>query len=179
MARFGSQMGLRDVKGTLREGGLRVPFLARWPGRVPAGRVSDFATAFWDFLPTAAELAGVAAPKGIDGISIVPTLLGKKQKAHPYLYWEQLTPAKLTRAARMGEWKAYQAAVGAPVEIYNLRLDPAETHDVAAAQPDVVKRAEKIFASARVEAETPKTDPRIWEKYKEDNLRLDKLLGFS
>ena len=100
-ARFGSQMGLRDVKGTLREAGIRVPLLARWPGKVPAGRVSNFPTAFWNVLPTAAEVAGAKEPKGLDGISILPTLLGREQKPHAYLYWEQLTPAKLTRAVRM------------------------------------------------------------------------------
>ena len=178
-ARFGSQMGLREIKGTLREGGIRVPLIARWPGKVPAGRTTDFTTAFWDFLPTAAELAGGAAPKGIDGISIAPTLLGKKQNPHPYLYWEQLTPAKLTKALRMGEWKAYQAAAGAPIELYNLATDPAESKDVAAAHSDVIRKVVKIFAQVRVDAVTPPTDPRIWEKYKEDNKKLDELLGFS
>jgi len=178
-ARFGSQMGLREIKGTLREGGIRVPLIARWPGKVPAGKTTDIATAFWDFLPTAADLAGTSAPKGIDGISIMPAMLGKKQNAHPYLYWEQLTPAKLTKALRMGEWKAYQAAVGAPVELYNLAADPAESKDVAAAHPDVVKKAEKIFATARVEAVPPPVDPRVRQKYLEDNKKLDELLGFS
>lgn len=178
-ARFGSQAGLREIKGTLREGGLRSPLIARWPGKVPSGRVTDFATAFWDFLPTAAELAGSSAPKGIDGISIVPTLLGKKQTAHPYLYWEQLTPAKLTRAVRMGQWKAFQAAVGAPVELYDLASDPAEARDVAAGHPEVVKKVEKILAEARTEVTIPPVDPRVREKYIEDNKRLDALLGFS
>lgn len=177
--RFGSQAGLRDVKGTLREGGLRVPQIARWPGKVPAGRKADFPTAFWDFLPTAAELAGAQAPKGIDGVSIVPTLLGQKQPPREYLYWEQLTPAKLSRAVRMGEWKAFQAAVGAPVELYHLPDDPGETRDVAARHPDVVKKVEKILATSRTEVKIPETDPRIWEKYREDNKKLDKLLGFS
>ena len=177
-ARFGSQMGLREVKGTLREGGIRVPMMARWPGKVPAGKVSDYPTAFWDFLPTAAEFAGTVAPAGIDGLSIVPAMLGRKQKARPYLYWEILTPQKLTRAVRMGEWKAFQAAVGAPVELYHLPTDPAEAKDVAAANPAVVKKVEQILASARTEAATPPTDPRIWDKYREDNKKLDALLGF-
>jgi arylsulfatase A-like enzyme len=172
-------MGLREVKGTLREGGLRVPLLARWPGKVPAGKVSDFPTAFWDFLPTAAAIAGAKAPAGIDGISILPTLLGRQQKPHPYLYWEQLTPAKLTRAVRMGQWKAFQATKTAPIELFNLATDPAEATDVAAAHPGVVKQIEKILASARTEAAIPTADPRIWEKYKLDNSKLDTLLGFS
>ena len=179
-ARFGSQMGLREVKGSLREGGIRVPMLARWPGKVPAGRVSDFPTAFWDVLPTAAEVGGAKTPKGLDGISILPTLLGREQKPHPYLYWEQLTPAKLTRAVRMGQWKAFQATKTAPIELFNLAADPAESTDVAAANPGIVRQIEKILASARTETATPKAvDPRIWEKYKEDNLKLDALLGFA
>jgi arylsulfatase A-like enzyme len=178
-ARFGSQMGLREVKGTLREGGLRVPFLARWPGKVPAGKVSGFPTAFWDFLPTAASIAGVKAPNGIDGISILPTLQGRQQKPHPYLYWEQLTPAKLSRAVRLGNWKAFQATKSAPIELFNLATDPAETTDVAAAHPEIVRRIEQILQTARTEAEPRSPDPRIWEKYKLDNARLDALLGFS
>ena len=177
-ARFGSQAGLREVKGTLREGGIRVPMMARWPGKVPAGKVSDYPTAFWDFLPTAAALAGAVPPAGLDGLSIVPALLGKKQPARPFLYWEILTPQKLTRAVRMGEWKAFQAAAGAPVELYHLPTDPAEAKDVAAANPAVVKKVEQILASARTETATPPTDPRIWDKYREDNKKLDALLGF-
>ena len=179
-ARFGSQMGLREVKGTLREGGIRVPLLVRWPGKVPAGRVSDFPTAFWDVLPTAAEVGGAKEPKGLDGISILPTLLGREQKPHAYLYWERLTPAKLTRAVRMGPWKAFQATKTAPIELFNLSSDPAESTDVASAHPDIVKTIEKILATARTETATPKAvDLRIWEKYKEDNLKLDALLGFA
>lgn len=173
--RFGSQAGLREVKGTLREGGLRVPMLARWPGRVPAGRRAELPTAFWDFLPTAAELAGVTAPKRIDGISIVPALTGRKQKGHEYLYWEQLTPEKLTRAVRLGDWKAYQAKAGAAVELYDLKSDPGEARDVAGAHPDVVKRVEAILAKARTEVRIPPVDARIWEAYREENKRLDRL----
>jgi arylsulfatase A-like enzyme len=102
-ARFGSAGGFRDFKGSLREGGIRVPLIARWPGKVPAGHVSNFATAFCDFLPTAAELAGAGAPGGIDGISIVPTLLGRSQRPHEYLYWEMPTAAKLTRTVRLDD----------------------------------------------------------------------------
>ena len=176
-ARFQSQAGLREIKGTLREGGLRVPQIARWPGHVPAGRVTNYPTAFWDFLPTAAALAGAQAPKGIDGTSILPTLLGKKQKEPAYLYWEQLTPDKLTRAVRMGKWKAFQATKTAAIELYDLTKDPAESTDIAAQNPKVVQQIEQILAKSRTEATTPPTDPRIWEKYREDNKRLDALLS--
>jgi len=177
-ARFGSQAGLRETKGTLREGGIRVPLIARWPGKVPAGRTTDFATAFWDFLPTAAELAGASAPRGIDGISIVPTLLGRQQKPHEYLYWERRSGANgLTRVVRLGDWKGYQEAAGGPMELYDLKSDRAESKNVAAAHPDVVGRIAKIMTEARVDVAPPKEDKRIWEKYKEDNRKLDALLA--
>jgi len=176
-ARFGSRAGLRESKGSLYEGGIRVPLIARWPGKVPAGRVSDFATAFWDFLPTAAELAEVSAPTRIDGISIVPTLLGHDQKPHEYLYWERPTPAKLTRAVRLGDWKGYQEAAGSPIELYDLKSDPAEARNIAAKHPDVASRIRKIMAEARVDVVVPPTDKRIWEKYKEDNRKLDAILA--
>jgi arylsulfatase A len=175
-ARFGSQAGLRDVKGSLREGGIRVPMIARWPGRVPAGKTSGFATAFWDFLPTAADLAGTAAPKGIDGISILPALTGRPQRPHEYLYWERRAGDKLTRAVRLGSWKGYQESAGAPLELYSLETGRGETKNVAAAHPDVVARMREIFEKARVDATPPREDPRIWEKYREDNKRLDDLM---
>jgi len=176
-ARFGSQAGLRDVKGSLREGGIRVPMIARWPGKVPAGRVSDFPTAFWDFLLTAAELAATSAPKGIDGISIVPTLLGKPRKAPEYLYWERKAGGKLTRVVRQGTWKAFQEGADSPVELYDLKADRGETKDVAAAHPELVARLKAIMGTARTELTAPDPDPRIWEKYREDNKRLDALFA--
>jgi arylsulfatase A len=176
--RFGSQDGLRDAKGTLREGGIRVPMIARWPGKIPAGRTTDFSTGFWDYLPTAAELAGARAPGGIDGVSIVPALLGRNQKPHEYLYWERKTAAKkLTRVVRMGDWKGYQETATSPVELYDLKSDRAETKDVAAAHPEVVARITKIMDEARVDVPVPVPDKRIWEKYKQDNQRLDEMLA--
>src|SRR5574340_396236 len=164
--RFGSQAGLRETKGTLREGGIRVPLIARCPGKVGAGATSDFATAFWDFLPTAADLGGATAPRGIDGISIAPTLLGRPQKPREYLYWERHSARNnLTRAVRMGNWKAYQETASGPVELYDLKSDPAEAKDVAAAHPDVAGRAAGIMKEARVDVVPPVTDKRIWEKY--------------
>ena len=95
---------LRGIKRDLYEGGIRVPLIARWPGRIKAGESTDHISAFWDLMPTACELAGIEAPKGIDGISYLPTLLGKEQQKHDYLYWE----FKRLRAVRMGKWKAVQ-----------------------------------------------------------------------
>lgn len=174
--RFGSRAGLRAAKGTLWEGGIRVPMIARWPGRVPAGRTSDFATAFYDFLPTAAEIAHAKAPPGVDGISIVPVLLGKTQKPHDWLYWENPQGTKLTKAVRMGAWKGYQAAAGQALELYDLASDRGETKNVAANHPDVVRKIEAIMRQAHRDTEIPtKTDPRIWKKYQEDNRKLDAL----
>jgi arylsulfatase A-like enzyme len=175
IGRFGSTAGMRAEKGSLWEGGIRVPMIARWPGQVPAGRTSDFATAFWDFLPTAAALAGASLPRGIDGISIMPTLLGKAQKPHDYLYWEDPRPARITKAVRLGQWKGYQAEAGKPVELYDLAADPKETTNVAADHPDAVKQIQAIMAAAHAEVQIPKPDPRIWKKYQEDNRKLDAL----
>ncbi len=174
--RFGSQAGLRGAKGTLWEGGIRVPMIARWPGHVPAGRTTDFATAFYDFLPTAAELAHAQVPSGIDGISIVPLLLGKEQRPHDYLYWENPQGATLAKAVRMGAWKGYQAAAGRALELYDLASDRGETQNVAAGHLAVVRRIEAIMRQAHADTEIPtKPDPRIWKKYEEDNKKLDAL----
>ena len=176
---FGGNAGMRGTKATLYEGGIHVPQMARWPGKIPAGRSSEFATGFWDFLPTAAALAGAAAPAGIDGISILPTLLGKDQKPHDYLYWEQPKPAKLIKAVRLGDWKGCQAGAGAPLELYDLKTDLAEAKNVAAQHPDVVARIEKIMIEAHTDTEIPAPDPRVWVKYKEDNEKLDAKLGIK
>jgi hypothetical protein len=170
---------MRGNKASLYEGGIRVPLIARWPGKVPAGRTSEFATAFYDFLPTAAALAGASAPAGTDGISILPTLLGQEQKPHEYLYWEVPKPAKLTKAVRLGDWKGLQAGIGAPIELYDLKTDLAESKNVAAEHPDVVARIEKIMAEAHTDTEIPKADPRVWQKYAEDNAKLDAKLGIK
>ena len=85
---FNSVGGLRGLKGSVYEGGIRVPFIARWPNMIEPGTVSDHVSAFWDMMPTFAELAGVKSPKS-DGISLVPTMFGTgNQKKHEYLYWE-------------------------------------------------------------------------------------------
>ena len=149
---FGSSGPLRGIKRDLYEGGIRVPTLARWPGRIAAGTVSDHAWAFWDFLPTACDLAGVAAPKGIDGISFVPALVGKPQREHEYLYWE-FHEGGFNQAVRMGRWKAVRRAKGpGKTELYDLSTDLGEKSDVAADHADVVARAETLFVTARTDS---------------------------
>jgi arylsulfatase A-like enzyme len=157
---FDSNGPLTGMKRTLTEGGIRVPMIARWPGRVPAGTEPRHPSAFWDFLPTACELAGVDAPRGTDGISYVPAMLGKdaEQKSHDYLYWEFYEGGG-KRAVRMGRWKAIQRQLqkkaDSPIKLYDLETDLAEKRDVASRHPDVMARVRAIFK----EAHTPS---RIW-----------------
>lgn len=142
---------LRGLKRDLYEGGIRVPFIVRWPGHIPAGRVSDHVTWFADFLPTAAELAGVQAPRGLDGVSLVPTLLGRQrdQRQSRYLYWEFYErPSK--QAIRQGDWKAVAVPFGGPIQLFNLRDDPGEEHDIAAEHPRIVRRLRRLMNEAHV-----------------------------
>lgn len=148
---FASGGGLRGVKRDMYEGGIRVPLIARWPGRVQAGAETDHVCAFWDFFPTAAELAGLPKPKGLDGISYAPTLLGRGgQREHDYLYWDYGHVRKVFKqAVRTGNWKGVRNGVGSKTELYDLAADRAESRNVAAEHPDVVERIERIFAEAR------------------------------
>ena len=131
----------------LYEGGTRTPMLVRWPGHIKAGSTSDIMTTFMDFLPTAAELVGVEKPTGIDGISILPTLLGQEQLAkHESLYFEIYEPY-FQQSVRLGDWKGYRLGTKAPLELYNLKKDPKEQHDIASKHPDIVKKLEAILAA--------------------------------
>jgi arylsulfatase A len=147
---FDSWAGFRGSKGDLYEGGIRVPFIARWPGRVPAGTVTDHVSAFWDFLPTACELAEVPIPNATDGISFVPTLLGKPgQRQHDSLYWEIHSKGG-QQAVRIGDWKAVRMGLlrnkNAALQLFDLKTDPGEQHDVSAQNPEVAQRAATIMA---------------------------------
>jgi arylsulfatase A-like enzyme len=129
-----------------------VPMIVRWPSRVESGTVSDAVWAFWDVLPTLAEIAGAPAPSGIDGISQVPALFGKgEQVPHEYLYWE-FHEGGSKQAVRTGDWKAVRLAPGKPLELYDLKTDIGETRDVAGQQPDVVARIEGYLRSARTDS---------------------------
>ncbi|MHC4659465.1 MAG: arylsulfatase [Planctomycetota bacterium] len=150
---FDSNGVLRGGKRDVYEGGIRVPMIVRWPGKIAAGRVSNQVWAFWDFLPTAAELAGLPIPKGIDGISMLPVLLGRKQKSHDYLYWDYGHVRKTYKqAVRVGDWKAVRNGAGAQVELYNLKDDVGETKNVASKHPEVVSKIKGIMRAARTDS---------------------------
>lgn len=149
---FKSNGGLRGIKRDLYEGGIRVPMIARWPGAIPAGRVSAHPWTHWDILPTLADVAGARAPAGLDGLSMARALRGQRQPAHPFLYWE-FHERGFQQAARMGRWKGLRLKVGAPLELYDLEADPAEARDVSAAHPDVVAKIDAYLKSARTESE--------------------------
>ena len=149
---FKSSGPLRGYKRDLYEGGIRVPMIVRWPGKIAPGAVSDFVWAFWDFLPTAAEIAGRPAPQALDGRSVLPALLGKRQKEHEFLYWE-FHERGFTRAVRMGKWKAVGLGPDKPLELYDLDADVGETHDVAGDNPEIVTRIETYLRTARTASE--------------------------
>jgi arylsulfatase A-like enzyme len=149
---FHSAGPLRGIKRDLTEGGIRMPMLVRWPGKVRAGAVSDQVWAFWDFLPTAADLAGAKAPAGLDGVSVLPTLLGKgEQKQHEFLYWE-FHERGFQQAVRRGDWKALRLKADGPLQLYDLKTDPGERRDVAGPHPEVVARIETYLKTARTES---------------------------
>lgn len=153
---FESAGPLRGLKGDVYEGGIRTPLVARWPGKIKAGTVSDHVCYFPDVLPTLLEVAGAAGqtPKGIDGVSFAPTLFGQadRQKKHDHLMWE-FHGYGGQQAVRLGDWKGVRRTMhkgNTKVELYNLKDDVGEKTDVAAKHPDVVQRIEKIMNSDRV-----------------------------
>lgn len=160
---FRSNGPLRGEKGQLYEGGIRVPMIVRWPGHTPAGKTDSTPWAFWDVLPTLAELAGIKPPAGIDGISVTPLLRGEgafKLAKREFLYWEapvwenktgRFREGVLPQAVRMGRWKALRTKRGAPLALYDLETDIGETRDVSAQHPAEVRRIEEFLKTARTE----------------------------
>ena len=150
---------LRGIKRDLYEGGIRVPTFARWPGHIKAGTTSDLISAFWDFFPTACDLAGVATPKGLDGLSMLPSMLGKdkNQQKHIYLYWEFHERNKKI-GVRFGDWKVIKFVNDGHIEAYNLKDDLGEQNNVAAEKPDIVEQGLAYMKTARTPSEI-----KIWE----------------
>lgn len=143
----------RGIKRDLYEGGIRVPFIANWAGKIKAGAVNDLPAAWWDLFPTFQQLAGIPVSKNTDGISIVPALTGKPQQAHEYFYWEFHEQGG-KQAVRYGNWKGVRLNVskveGGPIELYDLKNDPAEQQNIAAAHPDIVKKIAAFMQQAHV-----------------------------
>jgi arylsulfatase A-like enzyme len=153
---FNSNGDLRGYKRDVYEGGIRTPMLVRWPGKVREGSKSDHISAFWDIMPTFAEITGAKIPETIDGISFLPALLGKKQKQHDYLYWEfHEQGGKM--AVRTGNWKAVKLNIDKtpqnPTELYNLLTDVGETNDVALSNPEIVNKMEMIMKQAHTKSD--------------------------
>ncbi|MCP9236686.1 arylsulfatase [Lewinella sp. JB7] len=149
---FGSAGGLRGQKRDLYEGGIRVPFIAYWPGVIDQPAESDLISSFWDILPTVAELAGTElGDYATDGVSLAPTLRGDtgKQEQHEYLYWEFHERAHTTQAVRRGDWKAVRLNPAGPLELYHLPTDPSESNNVAEDHPEIVASMRQLMQDAR------------------------------
>jgi len=150
---FNSNGGLNGIKRDLYEGGIREPFIASWQGKIKAGSESSHMAAMWDLFPTFQQVSKLAVSKDIDGISLLPALIGTAQPEHPYLYWEFHENGG-RQAVRMGNWKAVKLNVSknasSPMELFNLATDRAEKNNVASQHPDIVLQMEAIFQQAHV-----------------------------
>ncbi len=151
----------RAAKGSLYEGGLRVPFIARWPGHIKAGRVSPHPCYFPDVMPTLAEAAGVKCPEGIDGLSFLPSLTGQPstghaQLTHEFLYWE----FKEMTAVRTGNWKGVRPKKTAPWELYDLSSDIEEKRDLSGQHPEIVES----MAAFAVNEHTPQPRTGVFDR---------------
>lgn len=164
---------LRGHKRDLTEGGIRVPFIARWPGKIPAGQTSDEIVTFWDMMPTFAELAGAEPPSNIDGISVADALMGGQvENPHEYLYWDYgHCRDRYDQAVRMRKWKGIRLGQNAEIQLYNLENDLGEEHNIADKHPDIVKRIAEIMEKAfepndRYPIGKEYTGGPIWKKEK-------------
>ncbi|MCL1037222.1 arylsulfatase [Shewanella submarina] len=157
---FNSTNGLRGEKATLYEGGIRAPLIARWPGQVEPGSHSGVISAFWDILPTFAELLGKTVPADIQGKSVLSSMLEQDQnQIHDALYWE-FHSKNPSQAVIMGDWKAIRhfhksegrgrALSAGPIALYNLARDPSETNNLASLHPELVQQAEQLMAQRQV-----------------------------
>ena len=157
--------GLRGIKRDLYEGGIRTPYIVYWKGKVAAGSVSNHVGAFWDMMPTFAEITNQKYAPNKHQVSFLPTLLGKKkQKEHKHLYWE-FHEMGGRQAVRYKNWKGVRLNMNkdknAPIELYNLTTDPAEQHNLAEQYPKIVKKIKKIMEESHSRSER---FPFSWEK---------------
>ena len=161
---FDSNGPYKGYKRDLYEGGIHMPMFVCWPGKIKASTKSDHISAFWDFLPTVADIIDAPIPENIDGISFLPTLLGEnEQKQHDYLYWE-FHEKNGRLAIRQGDWKLIRYNVFSPeittTELYNLIDDPGEVNNVANENPEITKKLLDLLESAR----TPSNDFKFFKK---------------
>lgn len=158
---FRSNYPLRGFKRDLYDGGIRVPFIARWKGTIEPGQSSDYIGAFWDLMPTFAEMANINLSCKHDGISFLPTLKGQPQEKHEYLYWEYLNPGKIKdektygfhQAIRMNEWKAVRYGAHNLIELYYLPDDIGEQNNISEKHPELVQKMDSLFMASRTENE--------------------------
>ena len=155
---FNSSGALRGKKRDLYDGGIRVPFIAKWPGKIKAGSVSNHISAFWDIFPTLSEISGGSFDHQTDGVSFLPTLTGNTsaQKKHDYLYWEFHENPTTNQAVRKGNWKAVRLDPNGEIELYDLSKDIGETKNIAAEHPEIVKELKSLLDNTR-------TDHEIWK----------------
>lgn len=145
-------------KGSVTEGGIRVPLIVSWPAKIKAGSTSEHISAFWDILPTLNELAGVEAETDSDGLSFAPALLGQDQLAHEYLYWE-FPESGGQRALRMGDWKLLNKDMkkgNLEWKLFNLKEDPREQNDVADQYPEVLQKGIKLWEANHTPSHLPR-----------------------
>ncbi len=166
---FNSVGGLRGLKGSLYEGGIRVPLIVRWPGQIRAGTVSHLPAAAYDMLATLSKIVKTEIPESTDGISFLPTLLGRpsEQEKHEYLFWDFAGYGQQI-AVRMGKWKGIKPNIkdqpDVLLELYDLEADPSERHNVASANPDIAARIQQIMLEARTR---PQIDRFAFGTYKD------------
>jgi uncharacterized sulfatase len=148
---FNASGGLRGIKRDVYEGGIREPFLVRWPGKIAAGKSSGHVGYFGDVMSTLAEVSGATPPENLDSISFVPELLGKPQKKHDYLYWEFHEGGTKQAVLIDQHWKVERMRPDGQIEVYDLATDEGESHDLHSEHPELVQRAEELFKTARTE----------------------------
>jgi len=141
--------GLKGIKRSLYEGGIRAGMVVRWPGEIPKGEVSDFQWGMRDMFPTLCDIAGANTPKDLDGISVLPSLKGKKQQERNHLYWEYHSPFQ--QAVRMGDWKAIRFGTKEKIELYDLSVDTSESNNIAEDYAEIVTQIKSIMDSSRTE----------------------------
>ena len=158
---FNSAGGLRGYKRDMYEGGIRVPLIVNWQDKIEAGSVSNRPGAFYDFMPTLAEIAGIESPGQSDGISLLSEFLGEDSNHHDYLYWElqldgwgrTLPKGGFRQAIRMEKWKAVRYGIDSETELYDLEYDVGEINNVATDHPDIVMKINHLFQDARTSTE--------------------------